>query len=276
MKKTISIFLILYSCLVSGCGRETTIEKDFDTSLEQVTTADGEYEVVTFEQSSTAEEEDIIDESDQSLAANRTDEFVVNPYFYDKEEIFLQATAKYFAGHLQGGWVEKAVYIDIDMIQAYENGCVYKFTVDIDIDEGGIYVDKSWLNQYFYVTEDKVYIVSPRIIIPSEGLEFDFNEDIHALTEMFDTDEKLVEWSTIVCQEYEMIEDQEWYYQSITKTGDQVTYYAYSLRASGDILEVCYYTWEEGRGLISCGYRYGPGEGYDISLYDIEELIVVG
>lgn len=198
-----------------------------------------------------------------------------NPYFYDKEEIFLQATAKYFAGHFSGGWVEETAYIDIDMIQAYENGCVYKFTVDMDIDDGNIFFDKSWLNHFFYVTEDKIYIVPSRINIPSEGLEFDFNEDIHSLTEMFDTDEKLVEWSTIVCQEDEMIEDEEWYYRSITKTGDQVTYYAYSLRASGDIHEVCYYTWQEGKGLVSCGYRYGPGEGYDISFYDIEEWIVV-
>lgn len=201
---------------------------------------------------------------------------IINPYFYDKEEIFLQATAKYFAGHLHGGWIEKVAYIDIDIIQAYENGCVYKFTVDIDIDESNIFVDKDWLDQYFYVTEDKIYIVPSRINIPSEDLKFDLNEDICSLTEMFDMDDKLVEWGRVVCQENEMTEDEEWYYRSITKTGNQVTYYAYSLRASGDIHEVYYYTWQEGKGLVSCGYRYGPGEGYDISLYDIEELIVVG
>lgn len=197
---------------------------------------------------------------------------IYNPYFYDKEEIYLLATAR----HVYGGVVEKAAYINVDMIQAYENGYVYKFTVDIDKDDGDFWGEEDRLNQLFYVTEDKIYIVPSRINIPSEGLKFDFNEDVHSLTEMFDTEEKLVEWSTVVCQEDEKIEGEEWYYRSITKTGNQVTYYAYSLRASGDVLEVCYYTWQKGKGLVSFGYRYGVGEGYDLMLYDIEELTVVG
>lgn len=192
---------------------------------------------------------------------------IYNPYFYDKEEIFLQATAR----HVYGGVVEKAAYINVDMIQAYENGYVYKFTVDIDKDEDDFWCEEDRFNQFFYVTEDKIYIVPSRINIPSEGLKFDFNEDVHSLTEMFDTDEKLIEWSTVVCQEDEKIEDEEWYYRSITKTGNQITYYAYSLRASGDVLEVYYYTWQKGKGLVSFGYRYGVGAGYDLMLYDIEE-----
>lgn len=121
------------------------------------------------------------------------------------------------------------------------------------------------------MTEDKIYIVPSSINIPSEGLVFNFNDDPNSLTEMFDTDKKLIEWSTIVCQEDEMVEDQESYYRSITKSGNQITYYAYSLKANGDVWWSLYYTWEEGRGLISCGFRKGPGEGYDLTLYDIEE-----
>lgn len=235
MKKIISILLILFSCFVSGCGREVIKEKDIDTSSEQVIAANGEYEVVASEQSHTAEEEDEsakpeqsaiieeenkIDGSGQSMAANRTDEFVRNPYFYDKEEVFLQAKAKYFDGHFNGGLVEKTVYIQVDMLQTYEEGSVYKFTVDMD--------------------------------------------------------EKLVEWGTIVCQEDEMIEDQESVYQSITKAGNQVTYYAYSIKANGDIGWVLYYTWQEGHRLVSCGFRHGVGEGYDLTLDEIEELTAVG
>lgn len=70
-----------------------------------------------------------------------------------------------------------------------------------------------------------------------------------------------------------MIEDTDWYYRSITETGNQITYYFYALRASGDVYWSDYYTWEKGKGLVSCGYRYGVGEGYDFMLYDIEELI---
>lgn len=44
--------------------------------------------------------------------------------------MFLQAKAKYFDGYFNGGLVEKYTYIDVDIeiLQAYENGCVYKFT----------------------------------------------------------------------------------------------------------------------------------------------------
>lgn len=212
---------------------------------------------------------------EQSAAADSSSESIVsNPYFYDREKVFLQAKAKYFDGRFQGSRAEKAAYIDVEMLQTYENGSVYKFTVDIDEDD--VYFDEGWLNYCFYVTEDRIYEVPPSISIPSEGLVFHFNEDISSLPEMFDTDEKLVEWSTIVCQEDEMIEDQESYYQRITKTGNQITYYSNSLKANGDVYRSLYYTWEEGRGLISCGFRDGVGEGYDFTLYDIEELTVAG
>lgn len=289
VKKIISILLILYSCLVSGCGREILKEKDINTSSEQVTTANGEHEVAMFEQSNIAEEEDEIvkpeqsaiteekdkiDETEQSIVADKTDVFVGNPYFYDKEEIILQAKAKYFAGYSNGGWVEKTVYINVDMLQTYEEGSVYKLTIDMD--EKDVYFEESWLNLYFYVTKDRIYSVTSTAHLYPEGIVFNLNDDIDILTEIYDTDEKLVEWSTIVCQEQEMIEDQGSDYRSITKTGNQVTYYAYSLKESGDIWWILYYTWQEGNGLVSCGFRQGVGEGYDLTLYEIEELIVAG
>ena len=223
-------------------------------------------EIISFEKDIKPEQSATVDSSSELI--------VSNPYFYDREEVFLQAKAKYFDGRFQGSRAEKAAYIDVEMLQTYENGSVYKFTVDIDEDE--VYFDEGWLNYCFYVTEDRIYEVPSSISIPSEGLVFHFNEDISSLPEMFDTDEKLVEWSTIVCQEDEMIEDQESYYQRITKTGNQITYYSNSLKTNGDVYRSLYYTWEEGRGLISCGFRDGVGEGYDFTLYDIEELTVAG
>lgn len=287
MKKIISILLILFSCLVSGCGREVINEKDIDTSSEQVTTTNGEYEVVASEQSHTAEEEDEsakpeqsaiieeenkIDGSEQSMAANRTDVFVRNPYFYDKEEVFLQAKAKYFDGHFNGGLVEKTVYITVDMLQTYEEGSVYKLTVDMD--EGDVYRDEGWLDHFFYVTKDRIYSVTSAAHFPD--IVFNLNNNVDILTEIYDTDEKLVEWGTIVCQEDEMIEDQESVYQSITKAGNQITYYAYSIKANGDIEWVLYYTWQEGHGLVSCGFRRGVGKGYDLTLDEIEASTAVG
>lgn len=64
-------------------------------------------------------------------------------------------------------------------------------------------------------------------------------------------------------------------YRSITNAGNQVTYYAYSIKANGDIGGL-YYTWQEGNGLVSGGFRRGVGECYDLTLDEIEELIAVG
>lgn len=86
----------------------------------------------------------------------------------------------------------------------------------------------------------------------------------------------MIGWGSVVCQEDEMTEKQEWVYRSITKEGSQVTYYAYMKKANGDVGWSLYYTWQEGKGLVSCGFRHGPGEGYDLILDEIEEIIVVG
>lgn len=289
MKKTISILFILFCCLVSGCGKENLKERDTNTSSEQASTANGEYEISASEQSNVAEEEDNIDSSEQSMEANRaeeidgaeqsiaenrTGEFVRNPYFYDKEEFFLQATAKYFVGHFGGvviEQVEQIVYIQVDMLQTYEEGSVYKFTVDMD--ERGFYYE-GWLDQCFYVTKDRIYVVTSAAYLPD--IVFDFEGDDDIVTEIYDTDEKMIGWGTIVCQEDEMTEEQESVYRSITKDGSQVTYYAYMIKANGDIGWSLYYTWQEGNGLVSCGFRHGPGEGYDLILDEIEEIIVVG
>lgn len=221
-------------------------------------------------------EGDKSDGSQQPMTANRTDEFIRNPYFYDKDEVFLQAKAKYFDGYFGGGLVEKNVYIRVDMLQTYEEGSVYKFTVDMDddVDERDFYRDQGWLDHYFYVTKDRIYSVTSAANLPD--MVFDLNDNADILTQIYDTDEKLIEWGTIVCQEEEMMEDRESVYRSITKTGNQVTHYAYSIKANGEIGWSMYYTWKEGAGLVSCGFRRGPGEGYDLILDEIEELTVAG
>lgn len=261
---------ILCTCflagVLSGCGAEESNLAEDKILIEESDALTDAEQIIEASPDNTSEPEYPEPTVPTAKGANKTDQFVVNPYFYEKKENFLQAKAKYFSRQPDVGWVEKTVYVNVDMLQTYEEGNVYKFTIDIDKEDG--YFKKIWLNQYFYVTKDRIYIVTPS----DQTYPFSLNDDVN----MLDTDEKLVEWSTIVCQEDEIIEDQGSDYRSITKTGNQITYYAYSLRASGDVWWSMYYTWEEGRGLISCGFRHGPGDSYDITLYDIEELTVVG
>lgn len=157
----IIVLAVLTVGLCGGCGNEMIGEKDRYISSEQTDSTDYE---------------------------NKNAELVgKNAYFYMGEETFLHATAKY----RKNDWVEKDAYIQVDMLQAYENGCVYRLTVDIDEDD--FYLEKDRLNYIFYVTEDIIYQVPSSIDYPSEGLVYDFYDDIDSLTEMFDTDEKLAE-----------------------------------------------------------------------------------
>lgn len=92
MKKVISILLILCFCLFNGCGRVRV--EEIDTSSEQVTAENGEYEVVVSEQSNIAEKEDV--QREPELTSEDEEDIKENKAFLLENRAFLKEINQYY------------------------------------------------------------------------------------------------------------------------------------------------------------------------------------
>lgn len=91
---------------------------------------------------------------------------------------------------------ESAVKLKISFIKAYENGSVYKLSMESlnGYQEGHTHI-------YLYVTAEQIYRIYTWTMENAEVIYFD-NDD-ERLKEILDTDEKIIDHADIVCQEEE-------------------------------------------------------------------------
>ncbi|MCI6811086.1 MAG: hypothetical protein SOX11_10000 [Lachnospiraceae bacterium] len=154
---------------------------------------------------------------------------------------------------------ESAVKLKISFIKAYENGSVYKLSMESlnGYQEGHTHI-------YLYVTAEQIYRIYTWTMENAEVIYFD-NDD-ERLKEILDTDEKIIDHADIVCQEEEINEDleqgEEGRYYTIKKTGNQVVGSYLWIKPNGEIGNYEGFIWKENVGLIN--YYSGYGAQRDI------------
>lgn len=185
-----------------------------------------------------------------------------NPYFYKDEQTNLFARAQYYDLKTLA---EGEISLHIDKIKSYKNGSLYKLTV---APVG--YLTEERLYIYFYVTTDKIYRIYSYSFYEGALLTFYNNDKL--LTETFDTDEKIIANSDIVCQTEDMsltpAEGESGSYISIQKMEDTIAYSRRDIQENGESGFYESFVWKEGAGLIE--YKSGYKMESDILyLYDI-------
>ncbi|MCM1184072.1 MAG: hypothetical protein NC337_11940, partial [Roseburia sp.] len=197
---------------------------------------------------------------EQTAEAAATD--IGNPYFYDKDTLSLKAKACYWE---ESEFVEREQDIRLYKVKAYENGSVYRLSVDADVHLGA-----ERTNIYFYVTRDQIYRLSASVIQGSRVVSFVNDDDM--LVKLFDTEEKLMENGQIVCQEEELADGEEGYgaHTTITRDGNRILYRYYFTKVNGEADFCESFTWENGKGLTEYKSWY-RAEADPLYLYEITE-----
>ena len=275
MKKSIVLILLYFCCLISGCTKDDFDEKEIIVDRE-----------ITFEEKNIAnkkivtkdseENRDIINEQSMTEEKMSIDIDTDNPYFF--QQSLLTVSAKYFS-IAEGKEIEESANAEVSFVKSYEEGDVYKFTIDITSDYFSTWYIQGGepINIFFYVTPDKIYLISRFVQTePGGTVRYFFGGD-ELITEILDTDEKLVNNSLIVCQEEEVEDNtgieqysmstnnKENEHYSISKNGNQIFCYYYQLKVNGDLLYRDKFLWEKGKGLVVYLTGYGVGD-YDIYL----------
>lgn len=182
-----------------------------------------------------------------------------NPYFYNQNHIILKAEYYEDWGNLSNN----AVDMQVSFVKSYEQGNVYKFTIDVEPDFQSYFSGEN-MNIYFYVTEDKIYRLRPYVQPQPNGETYYFYDDDELLIQMLDTDEKVMNNGEIVCQEEETGKE----YSSIKVNGDQITYSLHEIKVNGEDGYKEIFVWEKGKGLIE--YKAGFGsQPYAVYLGEI-------
>lgn len=237
--KKICVFWLLILCFVlQGCEK----------------TNDQEYETNTcVAQSVSTENDDMV-------------KFERNPYFFQKEHVYLQANAKYQDG---AELVETTAYLESYLVKKYEYGTVYRLKIE---PLGDLIIDR--YNIYFYVSNNKIHKVYG--FLQEDNKVITFRADDERLTEMLDTDEKLINNGYIVCQENETTDDLEAYetgdHFAFQKSENQITFDGWTIQG---LHELYYYetlVWEEGKGLVEFTSGFGTEEQEILYLTEIMEI----
>lgn len=194
-----------------------------------------------------------IEEQEESEGINSCN----NPYFPYQGEESLYADGEYYDEDMD--LVESGVKLKISFIKAYENGSVYKLSM-----ESLNYYQDYRTHIYLYVTEEQIYRIYAWTMGNEEVISF-YNDD-EQLKEILDTDEKIIDHADIVCQEEEINEDleqgEEGRYYTVKKTGDQIVGGYLWIKPNGEIGYYEGFTWKEDVGLIN--YYSGYGAERDI------------
>lgn len=185
-----------------------------------------------------------------------------NPYFYNQNHIILKAEYYEDWGNLRNN----AVDMQVSFVKSYEQGNVYKFTIDVEPDFQSYFSGEN-MNIYFYVTEDKIYRLRPYVQPQPNGETYYFYDDDELLIQMLDTDEKVMNNGEIVCQEEETGKE----YSSIKVNGDQITYSLHEIKVNGEDGYKEIFVWEKGKGLIEYGVGFGL-QPYAVYLAEISDI----
>lgn len=262
--------IVILLCGIYGCAQSAGNTPTAETENVETENVDAK--------NAEAVEEDIDKTDEQSPAEEKVSVAIDtdNPYFF--RHSLITANAKYFAV-TEGKQHEETVNAEVSLVKTYEEGDVYKFTIDIISDYFSTWYIQGGepVNMFFYVTPDKIYLISRYVQTePGETAYYYFGGD-ELVTKILDTDEKLVNNSLIVCQEEETEDNtgaeqysmstnnKENEHYSISKNGNQIFCSYYQLRVSGDMLYRDKFLWEKGKGLVAYLTGYGVGD-YDIYL----------
>ena len=185
-----------------------------------------------------------------------------NIYFYPADSQYLTATAEYFELETR---TEKEIVAEIYLVKEYEQGNVYKFAI-----EPIGYLGEERTNIYFYVTSDKIYRLYSYVYQDGETIEFYDNDEL--LVQYLDTDAKLIENGTVVCQPEGTTElnNQEAAY-SISVDGDRVVASRSDEKVNGERGFYERFVWEEGKGLV----EYGSGFGVEADILYLSRIEAV-
>lgn len=189
-----------------------------------------------------------------------------NPYFYEElyeaDRIVLAARAQYYDLETKA---ERAIRIQGYEVKAYESGSLYRLTAEPVGD-----LTQERLNLYLYVTADKIYRVWTDVF-QGEAIVAACGDDV-LLTDILDTDEKLVENSEIVCRPEDMSvvprEGESGLRYEIHREGDRIIYSRSDVQPNGERGFYEWFVWEEGAGLVEYGSGYRM-EADILYLYDI-------
>ena len=268
MKRIISMLIMVISMVIILEGNSMTKsqtnnieigikERQKDSSME--ISLEGQQEsdntaVNTIDEKQKDGNSDIsIEEQEESEGINSS----INPFFPYQGEESLYADGEYYDENMD--LVESAVKLKISFIKAYENGSVYKISIEsLDYYQD----DRTYI--YLYVTTEQIYRIHASIMGIEEVISF-YNDD-ERLKEIFDTGEKIIAHADVVCQEEEINEDleqgEEGRYYTVKKTGDQVVGSYLWIKHNGEIGYYEGFTWKENVGLIN--YYSGYGAQRDI------------
>lgn len=192
--------------------------------------------------------------------------FERNLYFFQQEHVYLQANAKYQDG---AEFVETTANLELYLVKKYEYGNVYRLKIE---PLGDLTINR--LNIYFYVSNNKIYEVNG--FLQEDNKVITFMADDERLTEMLDTDEKLIHNSYIVCQDNKTMDELEEYetgeHFAFQKSENQITFSRWIIQG---LYELDYYetfVWEEGKGLVEFKSGYGTDEREILYLTEIMEI----
>ena len=181
-----------------------------------------------------------------------------NPYFYGKNSFILTAQAIYYG--FSSLEVKAKVTIEGTLIKNYENGDLFKAKVNFLENKNEIpaYLTGDRVIFYFYVTDDKIYRVSPYVYDEEKGQLYVGLNNEWLLTYLLPTDQEVIENSVIVCQDEEIhMVDEYDIVSSITQKNGKVEYSRREYNQSNSELHFHEeLVWEKGRGLVSYGSAY--------------------
>ena len=188
-----------------------------------------------------------------------------NPYFYDANLFSLSAEASYYST-ISFDAKEK-VNIEGKLIKNYENGDLFKLKIGFFEDQGLIY-DNTYKTPiyltgdrvvfYFYVTNEKIYLVNPYIYDERERQVYVGLNNEMLLTYLLSTDQKIIANSEIVCQDEKLdIVDEYGRAINIALKNGKVEYSRREYNQSnGELSFHEEFVWEKDKGLVSHGSAY--------------------
>lgn len=238
MKKNVFFWLLILCSVLQGCEKTDYQEYEMNSSVTQ----------------SVATENDAMVKFERNL------------YFFQQEHVYLQANAKYQDG---AEFVETTAYLELYLVKKYEYGNVYRLKIE-PFDDLPI----NRLNIYFYVTNNKIYILNG--FVQDDNKVITFMDDDKRLTEVLDTDEKLINNGYTVCQDNEKMDELGEYetgdHFTFQKTENQIIFSEWIIQG---LSELDYYetlVWEEGKGLVEFKSGYGIEEREILYLTEIMEI----
>lgn len=189
-----------------------------------------------------------------------------NPFFFPQNISFMTAEMSF----INIGKTKTFVELSLHWLKQYDNGCLVKLSI-VPFDVMPDYMDDVRLSTYFYVTDSEIYRLPSSIMQGDEMITF-YNDDA-MMASILDTDEKLLEYGTLICCMEEQSEEGENGAQiSVSRQGNQIVCNLVDNKESSEIYYENY-MWEEGVGLVCYQSGYSAENGEEEEIVYLDEII---